>query len=914
MARERPSLQDRIRGRQQRGFVGRQGEVAQYQENLGLPFDDERRRFLFNIHGDAGVGKTYLTKQLCQIAIANGALAVYIDETIDDVTAAMAIISEESSRQGVRLGEYEKRYAAYLERRHELESDPQAPDTVATFLTKTTVTIGLAAARDVPIAGSLLAPVNAAAMADQVDRARRYLARKFSNHSDVRLLLTPIDELSSVLVSEVNRAGAGRSISLFFDTYERTGPLLDRWLRSLYAGQYGELPESLITTISGQKPLNPNLWGEYLPVIADIALEPFSDAEARQFLASRDLRDEDTIQVVLTLSGRLPMWLVTLAEARPASAADIGDPSGDAVERFLKWEDEPVRRNIAITAALPRILNQDVLGVITASDTANEFFSWLCSLPFVTRQAGGWVYHEVVRAAMLRLQYDQAPVEWHSRQIALAEAYRRWAREAARGSGKAWANPGWIDHTREATYHFLCADPVNNLAKALAAAVKAGECSSARARQWAELIADAGRDTNHPALCQWGRRLRDTANDDDLRQYFTSLIDDAHLDNQTLITALKERGACHKRIGHYDEAIADYSRIVELDPDDTEAFGFRGEAYRQTGRYEEAVADFTRAIEIDPGDAWAIGSRGQAYDAMGRFDEALADFTHAIELEPARTWILSARGETYLRMGRLDGAATDFTRAIELDPEHDWNIVFRGETYRQMGRYEEAVADFTRAIEIDPGDAWATGSRGRTYEAMGRFDEALADFKRTIELDPTRAWVLSARDETGGQTGPFEQALADRDWAAGVDPSDADAIVFRGGTYLEMERYDEALADFTRAIELGPDNAGALSFRGETYRQMGRFDEAAADFTRAIELGPDDAEVIGSRGETYLGMGRHDEALADFTRAIELDPAMAWILAARGETYRQMGRYEQAAADFAQAAELDPSYEPPDLT
>ena len=59
MAKERRSLQDLIRSRQQSGFVGRQGQVVQYQENLGFPVDDERRRFLFNIHGDAGVGKTY---------------------------------------------------------------------------------------------------------------------------------------------------------------------------------------------------------------------------------------------------------------------------------------------------------------------------------------------------------------------------------------------------------------------------------------------------------------------------------------------------------------------------------------------------------------------------------------------------------------------------------------------------------------------------------------------------------------------------------------------------------------------------------------------------------------------------------------------------------------------------------------
>ena len=61
-----------------------------------------------------------------------------------------------------------------------------------------------------------------------------------------------------------------------------------------------------------------------------------------------------------------------------------------------------------------------------------------------------------------------------------------------------------------------------------------------------------------------------------------------------------------------------------------------GNAYRAMGRYEEALADFTRAIELDPADAWAIASRGQTYRLMGRYDEALADFTRAIELDPGR--------------------------------------------------------------------------------------------------------------------------------------------------------------------------------------------------------------------------------------------------------------------------------------
>jgi tetratricopeptide (TPR) repeat protein/predicted ATPase len=788
----RRSLQDLIRNRQQSGFVGRQGQLVQYQENLGFPVEDERRRFLFNIHGDAGVGKTYLTKQLRQIAVNYGHLTAYVDETVDDATSAMTVIAEEFSRGGARLAEFEKRAAAYRQRRQELESDPNAPDGVAAFFTKTAVVIGLAAARDIPVAGSLLAPVDPAAAAEQANRARTYLTRKFSDHADVRLLLSPVDELTPVFISGLNRAAADRSVALFFDTYERTGPLLDRWLRRLYAGGYGDLPPTLITTISGQNPLNPNLWGDYLPVIADIPLEPFSDAEARQFLASKNIDDENTIQVILTLSGCLPMWLATLAEARPANVADIGDPAGDAVERFLKWEYDPARRNIAMTAAMPRTINQDVLAVIAPPGKERELFGWLCGLPFVNRRAGSWSYHEVVRAAMLRLQLAQSPREWRSRQTVLAQAHAHWASDAAKGAEKTWANPEWIDHTREEIYHLLCADPDNNLPRALASAVKVvEEGGTIRAQQWAELFADAGRDTDHPALRRWGQRLRDGIHDIDLTWYFTHLINDAHLDMNTL----------------------------------TVAFERRGESHRLAERFDEALNDFNRAIELNPGDAWAIGSRGQVYAAKDCFHEALTDFDRAVELNPGYAWAISSRGETYRLMGRFDEALTDFSRAIELDPSYAWAISHRGETYREMGRFDEALTDFNRAIELDPSDAWAIGSRGQVYLAKGRYDQALNDLTQAIELDPSYDWAIGSRGETYREMGRFGEALTDFNRAIELDPTDADYLAQRGETYRRMGRVDEALNDFSRAIELNPSHDRAIRSRSLIHESVERHDD-----------------------------------------------------------------------------------------
>ena len=869
MAAERRTLQDRIRDRQQSGFVGRQGQVIQYQENVGLPVDDERRRFLFNIHGDAGVGKTYLTRQLQQIATGGGALTAYVDETAEDVTSAMTIIAEQFSRRGARLGEFDKRAAEYRQRRHELESDQQAPDGVAAFITRTAVTIGLAAARDVPVAGSLVAPVDAAAAADQVNRARAYLTKKFSDHADVRLLLSPADELTPAFVAGVNRIAAGRTVALFFDTYERIGLLLDHWLRGLYAGRYGDLPETLITTISGQKPLNPNLWGDYLPVIADIPLEPFSEAEARQFLASKNITDEATIEVILTLSGRLPLWLATLAEARPQGGSEIGDPAGDAVGRFLKWEDDPERRNIAVAAALPRVLNQDVLAAIAPVDKAPDLFGWLRGLPFVTQRSGSWAYHEVVRAAMLRLRRAEAPMEWRSSQMALAQANARWAGEVDAGADRPWANQDWVDYTREETYHLLCADPMGNFSRALSTAVKAAEHSTIRARQWAGLIADAGRDTDNLVLRQWGQRLQDGIHDSDLTEYLTCLINDANLDSKALVIAFEERGNSHQLAGHGSQAITDFNRAMEIDPADAWAIAQRGRAYQQMGRYDEALTDFNRAIDIKPEYSWVIADRGETYRLMGRFDDALTDLNRVIEIGPADAWPIGNRGQTYQQMGRYDDALTDLNRAIDINPEYTWAITQRGMTNLEMERYDDALTDFSRAIEIDPADAWAIIERGLTYQVMERYDDALTDFSRAIEIDPADAW----------------------------------AIINRGRTYLEMERYDDALTDLSRAIEMNPADAWATIYRGRTYLEMERYDDALTDLNHAIDIKPEYTWVIADRGRTYLEMGRFDEALTDLNRAIDIDPEDTGAIAEREATYRAMERNKTESAPDSKPVE-----------
>ena len=747
MAKESVSYQELIGRQQAAWFVGREGPLAQFQANLAVPEGDPARRSVFFIHGDGGVGKTSLMMRLRDRAAGHGSLTAYLDESIFTVPDAMHEIATALARQGEPMKRFTRLIETYLQRRHEVETDRDAPPEAAVFLTLTAVRIGLHAARAVPGVGGLADAADAAALAKQADRFRKFLGTKFRSHQDVAMLLSPAQALTPVFVEELATIGRRKALGLFFDTYERTGPILDEWLIALLAGRYGALPSNLIIAIAGRSPVDTGRWAPYLVTLVDIPLVPFTEVEARQFLAKEQINDERVVEVMLAVSGRLPLLLATLAKNRPRDAAHIGDPSGDAVERFLKWETDERRRVLAVAAALPRSVNEDILAVLTRdSHDSTDLFAWLRAQPFVTHVAGCCHYHEVVRGAMIRVARRQSPVRWREQQRSLAARHQAWRREISEQD--AWGDPRWREHRLEETYHQVCAEGATALPDALRVLVQAGSAGEAVRGQWAQMLVQAGTDAAAAAVQGWGKRLTSALVTDDAETAFFSLLSGSTDVPATVRTeALRCRGRANRDSGRYDEALSDFNRVINFDPDHQWAIAGRGETYRLASRYDEALTDFSRAIDLDPDDDWALVSRGQTYLALNRYDEALTDFGRAIDLRPDYDWAIAQRGETYRLADRYEEALTDFCRAVDLDPDYAWAIIGRAETYLALGRYEEALTGFGRAINLGPDSAWAIANRGRAYLALGRNDEALTDSNRAIELDPTDdwGWYLSAR-------------------------------------------------------------------------------------------------------------------------------------------------------------------------
>ena len=81
-------------------------------------------------------------------------------------------------------------------------------------------------------------------------------------------------------------------------------------------------------------------------------------------------------------------------------------------------------------------------------------------------------------------------------------------------------------------------------------------------------------------------------------------------------------------------AMADCDRILEANPENTEALVKRGDILQRLRRYDDAVHSYDRALKIQPGDKNALNRRGNAFLELNRHEDALESYDRALEIAP----------------------------------------------------------------------------------------------------------------------------------------------------------------------------------------------------------------------------------------------------------------------------------------
>jgi tetratricopeptide (TPR) repeat protein len=216
---------------------------------------------------------------------------------------------------------------------------------------------------------------------------------------------------------------------------------------------------------------------------------------------------------------------------------------------------------------------------------------------------------------------------------------------------------------------------------------------------------------------------------------------------------------------HFDQAIADLTAAIRLNPNRAEFYVHRGTIWFQTGRPDDAVSDFTEAIRRDPTSAMTYALRAAVWQNAKDFDKAILDLTEAIRLCPGNDSFLFVRGSAWYLKGELNQAIDDYTAAIEIAPDEMDAYVARAVAWRRKGEFEEAMLDLREAQRKDPTHAYpyqelawlqSTASDARFRDGKKAVDHAIRACELNAWGDANNLCVLAA---AYAEAGDFDAAV-----------------------------------------------------------------------------------------------------------------------------------------------------------
>lgn len=251
---------------------------------------------------------------------------------------------------------------------------------------------------------------------------------------------------------------------------------------------------------------------------------------------------------------------------------------------------------------------------------------------------------------------------------------------------------------------------------------------------------------------------------------FTRCIETGQLGTSNLIVAHNDRGNAHGRLGNYDAALHDFNRVIELAPDDPDAWYNRGLTLRRLGRTGEALNDYDRVLELDPGYTKAYINRGSLFGEIGQLKAAVADFTRAIDADPsnATSWFNRALG--WYSLGNYTRAVEDLEKAIDLNP--DYLSAYEHLAWLRATCPDRSIRDGTMALALarkarfllPDGTPRIYDIFAAAYASQGSFDEAIRYQQLAIEASdrPEMTQAFMNRLELYRTNSRFESAPRNR--------------------------------------------------------------------------------------------------------------------------------------------------------
>jgi tetratricopeptide (TPR) repeat protein len=361
--------------------------------------------------------------------------------------------------------------------------------------------------------------------------------------------------------------------------------------------------------------------------------------------------------------------------------------------------------------------------------------------------------------------------------------------------------------------------------------------------------------------------------------------------------------------GDYAAAIAEWTKALALNADNSRAHNDYGLSLAGAGRTQDAIAQYQQALALQPGYADAHNNLGNALTTAGRLDDAIAQYKQALQLDSSLADAHNNLGAALMSQGSLPDAIAQFEAALKLRPDYPEAHNDLGIALASQNHLDEAVAHYRKAIEGSHDPTYAADAHtnlGAALARQGKLDEAIVNFKKALELNPRGAMADVDLGRALMSQNKFDEAIPhlEKALAAGLEAADVHNEL--GAALAEKGRLDQAIPHFEKAVAINPNDPDSHANLARAYADEQHLDKAIPEYQKALELSPNSAELHTQLGYALANANRVPEAIPHFEQALKIAPTLVEARDYLGMALMMGGQKTQALAQWRQGLRQAP--------
>ena len=129
---------------------------------------------------------------------------------------------------------------------------------------------------------------------------------------------------------------------------------------------------------------------------------------------------------------------------------------------------------------------------------------------------------------------------------------------------------------------------------------------------------------------------------------------------------LLNKGIDKVKRGKPEEALGYFDKILEANPQNSDAWNNKGVALFYLGRVEEALEAYDKALALNPQDLEALRNKGFVLRSLGKLDDALAVY-HPLAASGGDPLDMEAEATVLVGLGRLEEALDVMMKAVAIN-------------------------------------------------------------------------------------------------------------------------------------------------------------------------------------------------------------------------------------------------------